>query len=290
LSEDSEVRGSAGEPRLKVALEGVPETTLWTLYHRAKDSQRPGSRLSDPKAIELVEAIDFPFAEKFGHKIGGLDGWIGERALTFDQEVRSVLATDPAAMVAVLGEGLETQFWRLDNGQVRWLTVDLPETAAVRRALVGEDPPRRRLFAGSALDEDWFEVLGASPSDRVVVVAQGLLMYLPPREVEALIAKCAERFRGGVMLFDTVPAWTSWITRQGWAKSPSGYKVPVMSWGVDAGDHDRFRRIHPNIVGVRAVTVPRGPGALSRVLIPLGRSLPVIKRGMPSIVRLDFGA
>lgn len=277
-------------PRLKVALEGVPETTLWTLYHRAKDSQRPGSRLSDPKAIELVGAIDFPFEQKFGHKVGGLDGWIGERALTFDGEVRSVLATDPAALVAVIGEGLETQFWRVDNGQVRWLTVDLPETAAVRRALVGEDPPRRRLFAGSALDLDWFSALGATPEDRVVVVAQGLLMYLPPREVEALIARCAERFRGGVMLFDTVPAWMSWLTQQGWARSPSGYRAPHMPWGVDAGDHARFRRLHPNIANVRSVGVPRGPGALSSVLLPLGRRIPVIRRGMPSIVRIDFGA
>jgi O-methyltransferase involved in polyketide biosynthesis len=280
---------NAEAPRLKVALEGVPETTLWTLYHRAKDSQRPGSRLSDPKAVELVDAIDFPFAEKFGHRIGGLDGWIGERALTFDGEVRSVLATDPDARVVALGEGLETQFWRLDNGQVRWLTVDLPETAAVRRSLVGEDPPRRRLFAGSALDEDWFSELGAEPADRVVVVAQGLLMYLPPPAVEALIARCAERFRRGVMVFDTVPVWMSWLTRQGWARSPSGYKAPEMPWGVDAGDVDRFRRLHPKIVSARAVTVPRGPGALSRVLIPLGRSIPVVRRGMPSIVRLDFG-
>lgn len=278
----------ASDPRLKVALEGVPETTLWTLYHRAKDSLRPGSRLSDPKAVELVEAIDFPFEQKFGGRIGGLDGWIGERALTFDGEVRSVLATHPSAIVAVLGEGLETQFWRVDNGQVRWLTVDLPETAAVRRALVGEDPPRRRLFAGSALDEDWFAELGAGSGDRVVVVAQGLLMYLPPRGVDALIIRCAERFRGGVMLFDTVPPWMSWLTRQGWARSPSGYKAPEMPWGVEAGDHDRFRRLSPNIVGVRSIRIPRGPGALSSVLLPLGRSLPLVRRGMPSILRLDF--
>jgi hypothetical protein len=115
-------------------------------------------------------------------------------------------------------------------------------------------------------------------------------MYLPPTEVDALIRRCAERFRGGVMLFDTVPVWMSWLTTQGWARSPSGYRAPAMPWGVDAGDHDRFRRLHPNIVSARAVRVPRGPGALSRVLIPLGRSLPVIRRGMPSIVRLDFGA
>jgi O-methyltransferase involved in polyketide biosynthesis len=34
--------------------------------------------------------------------------------------------------VVALGEGLETQFWRLDNGRVRWLTVDLPDTMDLR--------------------------------------------------------------------------------------------------------------------------------------------------------------
>ena len=32
----------------------------------------------------------------------------------------------PAGTVVALGEGLETQFWRPDNGRVRWLSVDLP--------------------------------------------------------------------------------------------------------------------------------------------------------------------
>lgn len=277
-------------PRLKVALEGVPETTLWTLYHRSRDAARPGSRLRDPKAAELVEAIDFPFAQKFGGLATGLEGYLGERALTFDREVLSVLATDPGALVVVLGEGLETQFWRVDNGRVRWFTVDLPETAQVRRSLVGEDPPRRRLFAGSALDSGWFEALGATPSDRVVVVAQGLLMYLPPHEVEVLIARCAERFRRGVFLFDTVPAWFSWLSQRGFIRTPNGYRAPPMPFGLDAGDHARIRRLHPNIAAVRTVAPAGGPGAVSKFWLPLGRKLPGIRRGMPAIVRLDFGA
>ena len=53
-------------------------------------------------------------------------------------------------MVA-LGEGLETQFWRVDNGSVLWLTVDLPEVVELRRQLLPSDP-RARAIAGSALD------------------------------------------------------------------------------------------------------------------------------------------
>ena len=45
-------------------------------------------------------------------------------------------------MVA-LGEGLETGFWRVDNGSVNWLTVELPEMAALRRELLPAAPNLR---------------------------------------------------------------------------------------------------------------------------------------------------
>ena len=44
----------------------------------------------------------------------------------------TVLA-DPAGTVVALGDGLETQFWRVDNGRVRWLSVDLEEGAPLAR-------------------------------------------------------------------------------------------------------------------------------------------------------------
>jgi O-methyltransferase involved in polyketide biosynthesis len=45
---------------------------------------------------------------------------------------------------------------------VRWLTVELPETAEVRRRLLHDDPPRRRTLSGSALDLAWMDEVDAS--------------------------------------------------------------------------------------------------------------------------------
>jgi O-methyltransferase involved in polyketide biosynthesis len=53
-----------------VDLTGVPETLLWTLYHRAEEARRPDAVLRDPLAVELVERIDYPFAERFGATAG----------------------------------------------------------------------------------------------------------------------------------------------------------------------------------------------------------------------------
>ena len=47
-------------------LGGVPETLLWNLYYRALEAHRYDAVLRDPKGVELVDAIDYPFEEHFG--------------------------------------------------------------------------------------------------------------------------------------------------------------------------------------------------------------------------------
>lgn len=116
--------------RITVELEGVPETLLWNLYQRSVEAARPGKRvLDDPRSVELVERIDYPF-ERFGGD--GMSQWHALRVACLDGEVRRFLAAHPGGTVVALGEGLETQFWRVDDGRVHWLTVDLPETVEVR--------------------------------------------------------------------------------------------------------------------------------------------------------------
>ena len=134
---------------MRIELTGVPETLLWNLWNRAAEARRPDSVLKDPKAVELVDQIDYPF-DQFGGT--AMAQWHALRVLAFDREVRRFLTGHPGGTVVALGEGLETQFWRVDDGRLTWLTVDLPETVTVRRALLPDEPPRRRSLPCSALD------------------------------------------------------------------------------------------------------------------------------------------
>jgi O-methyltransferase involved in polyketide biosynthesis len=120
----------------------------------------------------------------------------------FDEAVRRFLGSHPAGTVVALGEGLETQFWRVDNGQVRWLTVDLPETMELRHRLL-PDGPRQSSRGGSALDLRWLD--GLDPVDPILVTAQGLLPYVQRDQVHGLIAGIAERLPGSLLVFDVVP-------------------------------------------------------------------------------------
>ncbi|MGW5351107.1 class I SAM-dependent methyltransferase [Streptomyces sp. NPDC004031] len=282
--------GQGGDrERIKVALDGVPETLLWNLYQRSVEAARPEGRvLDDPRAVELVERIDYPFS-RFGG--AGLAQWHALRIACLDAEVRRFLAAHPGGTVVALGEGLETQFWRVDDGLVRWLSVDLPETVAVRDRLLPPDPPRRRTLACSALDLRWMdEVEPGTPPQNVLVTAQGLLMYLPPRDVRKLIARCAERFPGGSFLFDAVPramVARSQAAQERGAASGDGYRAPAWQWGMNAGEYRKVASASPRIAEVRRLVLPRGRGLFA--IAPVSHLVPGLRSARMSIVSVRFG-
>jgi O-methyltransferase involved in polyketide biosynthesis len=274
--------------KAKADLEGVPETLLWNLYQRATEARRPDAVLRDPKAIELVDSIDYPFEDRFGK--GGFGQWQSLRALCFDQEINQFLSEHPEGQVVALGEGLETQFWRIDNGRVRWLGVDLPETTGLRERLLPDEAPRRRTLSCSVLDEAWMEHV--DPAGDLLLSAQGLLMYFEPERVRELVAACARRFPRAGMVFDGVPPWFSRRTVSGQMKTAQGYRTPPMPWAVDAAEKDRLRSI-PGIDELRDLKAPRGRGLLYGLAFPLANRIRPIRElgitGLP-IMALRFAA
>jgi O-methyltransferase involved in polyketide biosynthesis len=271
------VTGDGGQQRVRVTLGGVPETLLWNLYHRALAASGPHPLLADPKAVELVERIDYPF-DRLAQRGDRAGQWHGLRVRRFDGQVRRFLAEHPDGTVVALGEGLETQFWRVDNGSARWLTVDLPETVEVRRALL-PDGPRQRTVACPATDERWAAEVDASRG--VLVTAQGLLMYLQAAEVDGLVELCARRFPGGALLFDAVPRWM--ITSRGrWLEQDADrYRPPPWTWGMDAAEQRRLAA-RPGVTALRVVRPARGRGLLFGVLLPALERVPALRYRLPT--------
>ncbi len=269
--------------RVDVRLDPVSETLLWTLYHRAVEARRPDSVLDDPLAVELVEQIDFPFVERFGDS-AGLSQWQALRARRFDEVVRRFLSDRPDATVVALGEGLETQLWRVDDGRACWVTVDLPEVVALRRRLL-PDHPRNSTVACSAVDPAWMdEVAEASAT---LVTAQGLLMYLHPEDVHQLVARCAGRFPDGALVFDAVPRWMAERSRRGKLRSGTGWQPPPWLWGLDRDEERRLRRL-PGVAALEQLRLPRGRGAAHGWLLPAATRAAFLRRLTLSVLVARF--
>ncbi|MFH9349775.1 class I SAM-dependent methyltransferase [Kitasatospora sp. NPDC017646] len=260
----------------------VPETALWTLWHRALEARRPDAVLHDPKAVELVDRLDYPFSERFG--TSGVQAQLQAlRVACFDREVADFLAREPCGTVVCLGDGLETQYWRIDNGRARWLSVDLPDSVALREELLPPGP-RQRYLAADATDLGWADEVDRGRE--VLVSAQGLLMYLPPSRVRSLIAGCAERFPGGSLVLDSVPRWFSRLTLAGKTRG-HGYRVPPMPWAMDADERGKLRTAGPAVVAARDVRPTGGRGLLG-ALLPLAMTIPPLATRRLSVTVLDF--
>jgi len=269
-----------------VELGAVPETLLWTLYYRASEARRPDSVLHDPIAVDLPERIDFPFEQRFGKPRSGLAQWQALRARCFDLEIARFLARSPGGTVVALGEGLETQFWRVDNGRVRWLTVDLPEAIEVRTRLLpaGE---RQDLLACSALDPLWIDRIDGTRG--VLVTAQGLLMYLEPDDARRVIGMCASSIPGGAFVFDAVPRWLSEPSRSGKLGAPGRWQPPPWKWWIDA-DEKRALLENQYIAELETLRLPRGRGLLMGYAVPVAGSIPGLRAAFLSIMLARFRA
>jgi hypothetical protein len=168
----------------------------------------------------------------------------------FDNEIRRYIQAHPEGTVVALGEGLETQFWRVDNGRINWVTVDLPESIALRERLLPRHE-RQRAIAASALDTAAW--IGTRPG---LITAQGLLMYLDRDAVHGLFAGLPP----AALLFDLVS--TRLAAHSG--KPRNGYQAPAWTYGVDA---EELRSLP--VRDLERIQLPRGRGALAGFVIPL---------------------
>jgi O-methyltransferase involved in polyketide biosynthesis len=255
-----------------VDLSGVPETLLGNLGRRAA-AARSGA-LTDPMAIEVVDQLDYDFAVfARGAQMHAV------RVMTFDEAVRHFLGRNPSGTVVALGEGLETQFWRLDNGHVRWLTVDVPETMELRHRLL-PDGPRQSSHSGSALDLEW--LAGLNPARPILISGQGLLPYFQRDQVYELIAGIAERLPGSLLVFDVVPEAMLEMVRRASGRERD-LAVELWTWLFNPRERAAISAI-PGVEHLRDLAPPPTPGLASLGMAAIGRlprrlrySLPVIQ-------------
>ncbi len=240
----------------KIRLPKEKETYLATLYGKALDARAPQPILGDTYAAEAVARIDYDFKELKLPNGGEIT--LPLRAWHFDQWTRAFIAAHPDCTVLHLGCGLDTRVQRIDPGpRVRWYDVDFPDVIELRQQLypdrVGYYP-----IGSSVIDLKW---LDAIPGDTpVIVIAEGLVMYLPEQAGTALFRRIAEQFPRGQIAFDGYSG--SMVRLVSRLATVRGAKVELV-WGVDDA-HDLEKQI-PKLQLVESVEFLMMPELLSRL-------------------------
>ena len=142
----------------------------------------------------------------------------------------------PHSLGANLGCGLSHYFQWLDTGHNHWIDVDLPVVTALRAHMPWPRHPRRRDRSVDLADDTrWWDSLGLAPTrdaPPLLLLAEGVLPYLQPEHVNALLRTFGERApAGSTLVFDAVCALA-----KGWAGlHPSvGPTGAQFQWGPSA--------------------------------------------------------
>ena len=258
----------------RVELGTIQETMLLTLADRAVDAHKKRSLLRDAKAVEIIESIDHPLAQS-----GGLHQGTVLRTAIYDSILRGFLDRHPVGTVVELGSGLNTRFERLDNGTVHWIDLDLPDSIEVRRKFFA-DTDRRRMLAGSALENAWYDTVAALPGP-YLFVSEGVLAYLPREDVDQALTRLVGRFPGATIVFDTYNRRTLRKTNR---IADKGTMDAHLQWASD--DPREFESLGLTLVSSNSITKPP-PDVRERLPVGLRIVLPILHPLGKNLFRLN---
>ena len=170
----------------------VSDTALMTAACRAMETARPDGLTSDPFAARLAGERGMAIARQipdFDRMCFGM----GVRTRFLDGLVVETIAEQDIGTVLNLGAGLDTRPWRLQlPAALRWIEVDLAPMLAYKTNLMADAQPHCLLecIAADVTDPDMRDAVFAAAGDApVLLITEGLLMYLPAEAVDSLAAQ-----------------------------------------------------------------------------------------------------
>ena len=208
-----------------ITLSGVPETMLQTVYARAKESRGRGA-IRDLKAEEIIGRLDYDFS--LADKDAAMHSGVIARTIVLDRLVGEYLAAHPGATVMNLACGLDTRCYRM-QGYAHWYNLDLPETIAVREALLPESGSISQL-AMSAMD-DWGAKIAETNAPALIII-EGLTMYLAQTDVQQIFRVISGRFQDATVFVETM---NPMVVRRFQEKSIAASGAHF-TWGVKDGE------------------------------------------------------
>ncbi len=184
----------------------------------------------DARAVEIINQIDQDFSPLY-EKMDDLSqiAWI-QRSLIGDRMIRRFLEHHPQGSVVNIGCGLDTTFDRVDNSQVQWFDLDLPDVIALRKRFM-QETDRRKFISASFLDEGWLDLI--NNGQPVFFLAAGVFYYFEPEQVKTFFLRLLDRFPGGEILFDVSSPTGIRIGNKKVIESSGLDEASYMKWGLE---------------------------------------------------------
>jgi methyltransferase (TIGR00027 family) len=202
-------------------VETISDTARWIAYMRAVESERPDALFRDIYSRKLAGVAGEAIAQHLGSVELISDG-IAVRTAVLDRLILEMVNRDEVDLVLNIGAGFDTRPWRLElPAKLHWLDVDLSPILDHKAEVLRE---RGTTCQYEALPADMLDasqraaVLAAFPAARrVLVVTEGLLVFLKPIQVQRLAEDLWNRPSCRWWLTDLIGPRSLQHLRQVWA-------------------------------------------------------------------------
>lgn len=184
--------------------------------------------LHDPKAEEIISKIDYDFNLLKQSK--WLSMYMSVRALIIDELCNKYILEHPNTTIIHLGCGLDSRCLRVNGNYKNWYDIDYEEVISIRKNFYNEDNSHK-MIGSSVLDFKWLGQI--EDNENIIVIAEGLTMYLSEEEIKCLISRINERFGDVHLLFD---AYTKKGVRCSRFKNPVNQMSAEIKYGIDNPD------------------------------------------------------
>jgi len=176
--------------RAEPLIRNVSDTARWVAVYRAQETERPDAIFRDPFARRLAGSRGEQIARSM--PLGGDNAWsMITRTYLIDEFVHAEVrrGTD---MVVNLAAGLDSRPYRMSlPASLQWVEVDLPEILTYKEEILRDEKPACKLerirldLSDLAARHRLFADL-ATRARRVLLITEGLLIYLTPEAVAEL--------------------------------------------------------------------------------------------------------
>ncbi|WED21739.1 class I SAM-dependent methyltransferase [Vibrio sp. JC009] len=163
----------------------IPVNLLKPMWFRSRESLMEDGLVYDPIAAKACKQCQLSSE--------CLSGDVNQKQLMYttltklcDLRVQAFLDQHPNGWVINVGAGLDTRFYRLDNGLCRWLELDINENLLWRQKLF-HDNERYQLRCGSVNSLEWLYALPVPENAPVLIVCEQALLDCSEKQTSQFI-------------------------------------------------------------------------------------------------------
>ena len=173
----------------------ISDTARWAAVFRSNETERPDAIFRDPFASRLAGSLGVDIANTLPDGNSHAWAWVA-RTYLFDQFIAREIQQG-ADMVINLAAGLDARPYRMPLPvTLQWVEIDLPEILTYKEKILADEKPtcrleRIRLDLSHAHGRKAVFAELAGRAKKIVVLAEGLIIYLDAQEVVSLASDLA---------------------------------------------------------------------------------------------------